>query len=159
MVRRSSLQPSRGGAFLSSCGRLTVLDYAYFLRFVCFWNARCLVMFEITCSHSMPLSEGCQQRLTALSCPANRHSQVHDVEKKHACTVQEATGVEEGAAVLSTICVELANWRSRVKLCLRFRVATEFACCVGGPIVEVRRLVREDNSCGHFYIITNEAYT
>ena len=59
--------------------------------------------------------------------------QVHEVEKSHACTV---TPHQIGGG--ATLCVEVADWRARRALRLKFRVAPSFACCVGGPRVEVR---------------------
>lgn len=68
--------------------------------------------------------------------------QVHDLEKKYACTTKALGGHgagDGGVKGLAVLCVEVANWRSKQKLVrLRFRLSTSFACCVGAPEVEVR---------------------
>ncbi|CAM9734442.1 unnamed protein product [Ectocarpus sp. 12 AP-2014] len=66
--------------------------------------------------------------------------EVHDLEKKYACTVTVVDQYVASAAVeiAAVLCVEVANWRSKQKLVrLRFGLSTSFACLVGAPRVEV----------------------
>ncbi|CAB1117618.1 unnamed protein product [Ectocarpus sp. CCAP 1310/34] len=65
--------------------------------------------------------------------------EVHDLEKKYACTVAvvEHDGASAAVEKAAVLCVEVANWRSKQKLVrLRFGLSTSFACLVGAPQVE-----------------------
>ncbi|CAM9807662.1 unnamed protein product [Ectocarpus fasciculatus] len=66
--------------------------------------------------------------------------EVHDLEKKYACTMTVVESDHASAVVqeVAVLCVEVANWRSKQKLVrLRFGLSTSFACLVGAPQVEV----------------------
>ncbi|CAM9374741.1 unnamed protein product [Ascophyllum nodosum] len=63
--------------------------------------------------------------------------ELHHLEKKYACTVMQHPEVYGLPASRAMLCVEIANWRTRITMRLRFRVATSFGCCIGRPEVEV----------------------
>ncbi|CAM9308506.1 unnamed protein product [Ectocarpus fasciculatus] len=66
--------------------------------------------------------------------------EVHDLEKKYACTMTVVESDHTSAVVqeVAVLCVEVTNWRSKQKLVrLLFGLSTSFACLVGAPQVEV----------------------